>query len=85
MVTGIEFTQTMAIHGGVASIEFILPLASLMEKKYSGAMLLLKGYIPVDSKSLIHPLTESNVLQANPIRRAMRYRVILQAVASFLK
>ena len=75
----------MVILGGAVSIEFVLSLASLMENKHLGILLLLKGYIPVDSKSLTNPLTETNVLQTNPIRRVMRYRVILQAAASFLK
>jgi len=85
MVIETEVTQTMAILRGAVSIEFIFSLTSLMENKYSGTLLLLKGYIPVDSKSLTHSLTEVNLLQANPIRHTMRYRVILQAAASFLK
>jgi hypothetical protein len=34
---------------------------------------------------LAHPPREANVLQANPIRRFMEYRMILQPTASFLK
>jgi hypothetical protein len=42
MVTEIEFTQTIAIIGDAVSIQFIISLASLMENKYSGALLPLK-------------------------------------------
>jgi hypothetical protein len=48
-------------------------------------MLRLRGQTPFDSKAFTPTTTEATVIQANPMRRAMRYRVILQAVASFLK
>jgi hypothetical protein len=85
MVTETEVTQTMAILGDAVSIEFILSLVSLMENKYSGSLLLLKGYNRFDSKQLTLSPTEANVLQANPIRRAVRYRVISQAAALFFE
>jgi len=56
-----------------------------MENKYSGTELRLKGQIPVDSKALIPTPAETALIQANPVRRTMRYRVILHAGASFLK
>jgi hypothetical protein len=45
----------------------------------------LKDKHPLIQKHLHPTTTETTVLQANPMRRAMRYRVILQAAASFLK
>jgi hypothetical protein len=48
-------------------------------------MLQLKGKTPFDSKAFTPTSTEATVLQAKPMRHAMRYRVISQAAASFLK
>jgi hypothetical protein len=48
-------------------------------------MLRLKGQTLFDSKAFTPTTTEATVIQANPMRRAMRYRVILQVAASFSK
>jgi hypothetical protein len=74
-----------AIFGGTVPKQVIISLVPEMEKKCSGTLLRLRGQIPVDSKALTPTPNEATLLQANPMRRAMRYRVILQAAALFLK
>ena len=66
-------------------MEIIVSLVSEMEKKQSGSLLGMEGSTPADSKPLTPNPTEATLLQANPTRCAILYRVILQAAASFLK
>jgi hypothetical protein len=60
----------MAVNGGAVSIEFILSLASLMENKYPGTLLLLEGYNLFDSKSFnTHSQNKPTPRKPNKARR----------------
>jgi hypothetical protein len=81
LVTEVETTRTRAIFESSVSIEVIVSLVLEVEKKYSGSQLRL---ITVYSKEFTPIPTKATLLQANPVRRAIRYRLILQVEASFL-
>lgn len=68
----------MVILGGAVSIEVIVSLVSEMENIYSDTL-------AVDLKTLAPTRTETTLVQANQMRSATRYRLILRATASFLK
>lgn len=78
MVTEIEVKQIMAILEGSVSREVIVSLVSEIENIHSGTL-------SVDLKALTPTRTETTLLQANQMRSAMRYQVILIAAASYLK
>jgi hypothetical protein len=64
----------MAILGGAVSIEVTVLPVSEVENIYSGTL-------AVDLKALAPTRTETTLVQANQIRSATRYRVILRATA----
>jgi len=74
LVTEVETAQTRAIFKGTVSIEIMVSLVLEMDNKYSGARLRL---ITVYSKAFTQILTEATLIQSNPGRRAVRYRLIL--------
>jgi hypothetical protein len=80
LVTEIEVKQTMAILGGAVSIDVVVSLVSEMKN-----LRVYSGTLAIDLKALTPRRTEATLLQANQMRNATRYRVILRATASFLK
>jgi hypothetical protein len=75
LVTAVEVTQTGATLGGAVCIEVTVSIVSEMENKYLGTLFQMKGQIPVYSEALTPTLTETTLLQENPLWGAMQYRV----------